>query len=520
MVVSRKMAILFVTLTFSVMFSMVELSTIPAMSQKALSYPEVLTALKVKVPNSAFSNKTQLLDWLGGQVKQRKMDKPLTADLEAQLRKAGAPDELIEIIRENSPPLTTPTPAPSRTPPPVSLGDLLSRAENLVKPEYTTAAREARTTGDVKLALEIDEEGRVTSVTQLTTLPNGLAEKAVEAARKSTFKPATRNFKPAKGEGVITYSFKLNQINVAEILAAANAQRISGDCDRAISEYSRIVSVDSKNAPALLGRGICYLIKREYQRAKADTEAAAVIDQNDPEKHFFLAVSRDLLGEHVPAAAAYARALSLRPDLDKLPRFRCLYLDRPGMTPDKAASSANEIIQNCNQAIIADPFVLLYYKRGIGYRLKSEYGLAIADFENVRKLIPAFTSVNTQLQIVYNARGLAAFNKKDYKQSLADISLAISEDPNNSMPYLNRCAVRAYGLKQYDEAIEDCSTAIRLATKSSMAYNHRGYALEMKKKVAEAAADYEEALKMDPANQTARANLARVRPQVPTLRKN
>ncbi len=84
---------------------------------KPLTYPEIFTALKTKLPNAAFANKTDLVNWLLGQVKERKVDKPLTKSREEDLRQAGADEELIAAIRSNSPssPETSATPKPVQT---------------------------------------------------------------------------------------------------------------------------------------------------------------------------------------------------------------------------------------------------------------------------------------------------------------------------------------------------------------------------------------------------------------------
>lgn len=76
---------------------------------KPLTFTEITTALNTKLPNSVFKNKTQLITWLITQISQRKVDKPLTPDREDLLREAGATDELIEVIRQNSPSLSTQT---------------------------------------------------------------------------------------------------------------------------------------------------------------------------------------------------------------------------------------------------------------------------------------------------------------------------------------------------------------------------------------------------------------------------
>lgn len=54
---------------------------------KPLTFPEIITALNTKLPNRSFNNKTQLIKWLIAQIRQRKIDKPLTNDREEDLRK-------------------------------------------------------------------------------------------------------------------------------------------------------------------------------------------------------------------------------------------------------------------------------------------------------------------------------------------------------------------------------------------------------------------------------------------------
>jgi formylglycine-generating enzyme required for sulfatase activity len=86
-----------------------------------LTYPQIITALNTAIPNDAFKTKAQLITFLIGDIRRRKVDKPLTDDREADLRQAGATNELIEVIRANSPssrPTPSPTPVSTRTPRP------------------------------------------------------------------------------------------------------------------------------------------------------------------------------------------------------------------------------------------------------------------------------------------------------------------------------------------------------------------------------------------------------------------
>ena len=500
---------------FAVSLFAVIILAAPCAAQGKLTYPELNTALKTKLPNRVFSTKTELFSWLVVQIEKRKVDKPLTADREDDLRQAGATDELIETIRNNSPVLKIETPAG-----PVDLGNLMPLAVNLVKPDYTPEALQAGTNGEVKLSLELDEQGRVTSVSRLSILPNGLTERAIEAARKSTFRPATRNGKPAKGTGLLTFNFKIT-LNVAATLAAAEELRSRADCDRAIAEYSKVLNVEAKNAKAANGRGSCYVMKGDYDNALPDLETAAAGDPANAELLMNLGIVRDFRGEHGEGAESYARAVKANAALDTRPVFTCLYLDRPGLTPDQARSIANKFINACSEALKGQNgrvAGLLQFKRGIAYRLKGDYEKAIDDFDAVRRANPWLKSLNTQFLVLYNNRGLEAFNKKDYKKAYDDITLAIQSDPKNPTPYINRCTIYLYGWKQYDEAIRDCSEAINLSTRSSMAYNHRGYAYELKNNLNDAAADYQTALKLDPNNATAKANLDRLRSKVPSLK--
>jgi len=492
-------------------------------AQDPLTYPELNTALQTRLPNQSFRNKTELITWLITQIRRRKMDKPLTRDREDDLRQAGATDELITVVRANSPQLTVPTPTPIPTPSVVDLGELLTRAVDLVRPEYTDAARQAGTAGEVKLALELDETGRVTSVTPLAVLPNGLTERAVDAARRTRFRPAEINGRPARGRGVMTYNFRINVVNTSAVLAAADQLRSNKDCDRAIVAYNQIIGVDASNAGAMFGRGTCYLMKGDFDRALTDLNRAAELNPQDAQSHVSLAIARDLKGDIPGAAGSYSRALTLDPDLDKQPLFTCLFIDRPGITPERARNAAGGIINACTRELrSAESHLngLILYKRGIGHRLRADYDKAVTDLVEVRRTNPNFTAVNSQLQIVYNSRGLEAFNKKNYKQAFDDVTLAIQADPQNPTPYINRCAIQLYAWKQYSEAVNDCTAAIRLTDRSSTAYSHRGYAYEMLNNRNGAIADYRKALDIDPRNEAARTNLARLDPRPPTMRDN
>jgi TonB family protein len=514
MTVRRK---LLLAATAVLVVATLSINWVSADAQSRLTYPELLTALNARLPNQVFKSKPELIKWLILQIKSRKVDKPLTTDRENDLRLAGATDELIDAVRNNSPALSKPSPSPELKDPVVDLGELSGRARNLVKPEYTEEGLQAGIEGQVKLALQLDSSGRVTSVSVLTTLGGGLAGQAVAAAQRSTFAPAMVNGKPSRGSGTITYNFKINKINVEATVANADTLRKQGNCDGAITEYARVINVSKTQLRAFEGRGFCYLQKLDYDRALADFESASKLDDANAQTWVHLAAAYDFKGDPKDATIAYGKAITLNPQIERLPMMRCLFIEKPGITIEQAQMNANSIIDACSTfAPNAPEFLtpLVYVKRGIGYNLKSDFDRAIIDFENARRLSPQFAVIQKHLVVAYNSRGQIHFQKKEYKDALADVSRAIDIDPRNPTPYVNRCVIQLYGWKEYDKAIDDCNAAIRLTDKSSMAYNHRGYANEMKKNLSAALADYTKALEIDPKNDLAQNNLKRIRPNV------
>lgn len=510
MLYSRKISIIIAAVAIAVGVFLCN-SYFVTSAQTRLTYAEINVALLTKVPNDSFKTRAQLIKWITLQVRNRKVDKPLTKDREDDLRQAGATDDLITAIKANSPSLQEPTPTPRNAV--VDLGDLGGRAVNLVKPEYTIEARRAGTTGQVKLSIELDTEGRVTAVTRVAVLPNGLTERAIEAAQQSRFTPAKLDGKPARGSGTLTFNFRINQIDTLAVMTAADELRNAAECDRAIAEYTRVIDADSKHSKAFFGRGMCYLIKANFDRAATDLDAAVLSNPSDAEAFFFLAVAQDFKGDAATAGTHYAKAVSLRPEFNKRPLTNCLFIERGPMTPEQGRTAAGGIINSCNRALRGSRDYLtdlLYLKRGIGYRLKSDYDNAIADFEMARSSNPGFRAAQIHLHSAYNSRGLLSFEKKDYKSAFNDVSAAINLSPQSPTPFINRCAIHLYAWKQVDEAITDCTAAIRLGAKSPTVYVYRGYAYELKNSMDAAIADYKKALDIDPRNQSARTNLDRV----------
>jgi protein TonB len=83
------------------------------------------------------------------------------------------------------------------------------RPLSLAQPTYTPQAIEARVEGKVRVELSLDEQGKVLSARVLSGLGHGLDERALDAAKRGSFAPATRCGKPVRATFVVGVRFAL-----------------------------------------------------------------------------------------------------------------------------------------------------------------------------------------------------------------------------------------------------------------------------------------------------------------------
>ena len=76
-------------------------------------------------------------------------------------------------------------------------------------PRYTDAARGANVQGTVTLRVSFYANGGIGSVTPVNSLPYGLTEQAIIAAKKLTFLPATKNGKKYSVTKMVAYTFTI-----------------------------------------------------------------------------------------------------------------------------------------------------------------------------------------------------------------------------------------------------------------------------------------------------------------------
>ncbi len=86
--------------------------------------------------------------------------------------------------------------------------DVLPRALREIRPEYPTEADRRRVSGNVRLQLKLEADGRVSDVEVLEANPPGLFEESALAAfRQARFSPAQRNGRPVRARIVIDVEY-------------------------------------------------------------------------------------------------------------------------------------------------------------------------------------------------------------------------------------------------------------------------------------------------------------------------
>jgi TonB family protein len=78
-----------------------------------------------------------------------------------------------------------------------------------VKTSYTEDARRNRIEGEVVLNVVFAADGAIHSIRVVRGLPDGLTEKAIEAAKKTRFRPAVENGAPVSVRGDLSFTFSL-----------------------------------------------------------------------------------------------------------------------------------------------------------------------------------------------------------------------------------------------------------------------------------------------------------------------
>jgi tetratricopeptide (TPR) repeat protein len=285
----------------------------------------------------------------------------------------------------------------------------------------------------------------------------GYGGEVISGATKEVYDRAIADF---------TQVISLEPDNKAAYGERGNVYNHKEDYDRAIADYSQAIRLDPESAAAYVGRGAAYRSKKDYDRAIADYNQAIRLAPEDAAAYFNRGNAYGYKKDYDRAMADFNQAIRLDPEL------AMAYIGRGLAYAHK--TDYDRAIADYHQAIRLDPeFGVAYNNRGNAYKNKGDYDRAIADYDQAIRLNPEYAEA-------YHNRGLAYHDgKKDYDRAIADYDQAIRLNPEYVGAYNDRGNVY-YDQEDYDRAIADYSQAIRLNPEYMWAYYHRGLAYDNK----------------------------------------
>ena len=161
-----------------------------------------------------------------------------------------------------------------------------------------------------------------------------------------------------------------------------NAYSAKGDYNLAIADFTQAIRLEPNNAEAYSNRGEAYSGKEDYVRAIADLDQAIRLDPNNAQAYSRRALAYWGKGER---SISNPKVLISNPNTGKTDY-------------DRAIADYTQVIRLLpNNAKAYDDRGCVYAQRGNIYRDKSDYDRAIADFENALRLDPKIDKFSLEL---------------------------------------------------------------------------------------------------------------------------
>jgi tetratricopeptide (TPR) repeat protein len=194
--------------------------------------------------------------------------------------------------------------------------------------------------------------------------------------------------------------------------------------DKAIENFSKVLSETTNNAGAYYYRGLARLYKEEYDKAVEDFDAALGIQPKMADAYNSRGLARTYLGEMQKALDDFNKAIEYDPD------FTQAYLNRGSAYI--AMGKKQAALDDLTKALKSNPNnPAVYYQRGRIYYKNNEYSRAISDYNKCLEL----GLVNPK---IYYNRGNAYYQQNKYEKAVADYTKALELDPNDTQSLNNR----------------------------------------------------------------------------------
>lgn len=203
----------------------------------------------------------------------------------------------------------------------------------------------------------------------------------------------------------------------------ADSYRNKKEWDRAITDINKAVQLDPKNRRNYYIRGLIFYDQDNYDRAIPEFAQAIRIDPKYDEAYYYRGRSYFLKKEYKSAIPDFTQSTKLDPNYAPTWFYRGLSHERLDNL-DLALADYNKAIS------IDDGHGSARHNRGMIKLGRGDYDAAIEDFA---------VSIRTSAdEITHNSRGVAYRNKGEFQLAMSDFNEAIRFDPKYGRAYYNR----------------------------------------------------------------------------------
>lgn len=308
---------------------------------------------------------------------------------------------------------------------------------------------------------------------RLSSLPQGDRKRGIEALDKA-----------------VELTEKVPVSRAKSLVLRAN---LSEDADKRMADYDEAVKIAPHNAEVVRSRGLYLLTQNKYDLAIADLDAAIEIDPQHADTHEARGVALFLSKDYREAMKSFDKAIELNP------KNSMAYTHRARIY---AVEGDNEkALAELDKGLSVDPNSLnVLLLRARVYQQAGDNKKALADVDRALKIRPGLVQA-LQLHAVL-AAGAGKFDA-----AINDLEQLKRAAPGNT-ELLMQLGMFYAADKKPQKAVDTFDQVIAEDGKNWIAYRGRADAYLSIGKQAEAIADYEAALKLQPGNSGILNNLA------------
>lgn len=233
----------------------------------------------------------------------------------------------------------------------------------------------------------------------------------------------------------------------------ADTYRNKKEFNLALDDSKRSIELNPKNKRNYYVRGLIYYDQNNYDFAIPEFGEAIKLDPKYDEAFYYRARSLFLKKDYKAAIPDFSKSISLDPKYAPTWFYRGLSYER--------LDDLDQALKDYNQAIaIDDGHGSARHNRGMIKLGRGDYDGAIEDFT---------VSIRTSAdEITHNSRGVAYRNKGEFSLAMNDFNEAIRFDPKYARPYYHRGMLHSRA-GATDLAVADLRKAVELDPKSKEA---------------------------------------------------